>query len=149
MIANRQSLFSPAIARLRSHLSQENIEEAIGHFHEQVEFIREQRDDVHQSLMLWDPILAAWKVIEMTRCTESETKITELYRFIARHYLSLEENAPHVMVTDEQKAKSNADVKRLTEKYGDDMKMIETLGNEFVEYRNRTRDSREKPRFSG
>jgi hypothetical protein len=38
--------------------------------------------------MLWDPILAGWKVIEMTRCTESETKITNLYRFIARHYLT-------------------------------------------------------------
>jgi len=67
---------------------QENIEEAIGHFHERVAFVREQRDDLHQSLMLWDPILAAWKVIEMTRCTEAETKIAELYRFIARHYLT-------------------------------------------------------------
>jgi len=43
---------------------------------------------VHQSLMMWDPILAAWKVIEMSRCTETETKLTELYRFIARHYLT-------------------------------------------------------------
>jgi hypothetical protein len=79
-------LYDGIFTRLSKH--QENIEEAIGHFHERVEFIREQRDDLHQSLMLWDPILAAWKAIEMTRCTESESKISELYRFIARHYLT-------------------------------------------------------------
>jgi hypothetical protein len=79
-------LYDGIFARLSNH--QENIEDAIGHFHERVEFIREQRDDLHQSLMMWDPILAAWKAIEMTRCTETETKITELYRFIARHYLT-------------------------------------------------------------
>ena len=79
-------LYDGIFARLGKH--QENIQEAIGHFHERVEFIREQRDDVHQSLMMWDPILAGWKAIEMTRCTETETKITELYRFIARHYLT-------------------------------------------------------------
>lgn len=73
-------------ARLSRH--QENIEAAIAHFHERVEFIREHRDDLHQSTMLWDPILAAWKAIEMTRCAASEAKITELYRFIARHYLT-------------------------------------------------------------
>jgi hypothetical protein len=79
-------LYDGIFARLVKH--QENIEEAIGQFHECVDFIREQRDDLHQSLMLWDPILAAWKAIEMTRCTESESKISELYRFIARHYLT-------------------------------------------------------------
>ena len=78
-------LYDGIFARLNQHL---NIEESIAHFHERVELIREQRDDVHQSLMLWDPILAGWQVIEMTRCTESEAKITNLYRFIARHYLT-------------------------------------------------------------
>jgi hypothetical protein len=79
-------LYDGIFARLSKR--QENIEAAIGHFHERVDFIREQRDDLHQSTMLWDPILAAWKVIEMTRCAETEAKITELYRFIARHYLT-------------------------------------------------------------
>ena len=78
-------LYDGIFARLKKP---EKIDESIAHFHERVEFIREQRDDVHQNLMLWDPILAGWQVIEMTRCTESETKITNLYRFIARHYLT-------------------------------------------------------------
>lgn len=79
-------LYDGIFARLTKR--QEKIEEAIGHFYERIEFIREQRDDLHQSLMLWDPVLAAWKAIEMTRCTETEAKISELYRFIARHYLT-------------------------------------------------------------
>lgn len=62
--------------------------EAIANFHERVEFIRAQRDDVHQSMMLWDPILHAWKIIDLTRCTETEHRISELYRFIARHFLT-------------------------------------------------------------
>jgi hypothetical protein len=79
-------LYDGTFARLAQR--QEKIEEAVGLVHERIEFIREQRDDLHQSLMLWDPILAAWKVIEMTRCTETESKMAELYRFIARHYLA-------------------------------------------------------------
>ncbi|HEX4191874.1 MAG TPA: hypothetical protein VHY80_02205, partial [Stellaceae bacterium] len=79
-------LYDGIFARLTRR--QEKIEEAIGHFHERVELIREQRDDVHQSLMLWDPILSGWKIIEMSRCNDTETKITNLYRFIARHYLT-------------------------------------------------------------
>lgn len=62
--------------------------EAIANFHERVEFIRARRDDVHQSMMLWDPILHAWKIIDLTRCTETEHRISELYRFIARHFLT-------------------------------------------------------------
>jgi hypothetical protein len=38
--------------------------------------------------MLWDPILSGWKVIEISRCNDTESKITNLYRFIARHYLT-------------------------------------------------------------
>jgi hypothetical protein len=79
-------LYDGIFARLTKR--QEKIEDAIEHFHERVEFIREQRDNVHQSLMPWDSILAGWKTIEMTRCNDTESRITELYRFIARHYLT-------------------------------------------------------------
>lgn len=79
-------LYDGIFARLGNH--QQDVVSTIANFHDRVEYIREQRDDVHQSMMLWDPVLAAWKVIEMTRCTENETRITELYRFIARHYLT-------------------------------------------------------------
>jgi hypothetical protein len=78
-------IFNGIFARL---YNRQESAEAIAHFHERVEFIREQRDDVHQSLMLWDPILAAWKTIENTRNGDTERKITELYRFVARHYLT-------------------------------------------------------------
>jgi 5-bromo-4-chloroindolyl phosphate hydrolysis protein len=79
-------LYDGIFARLNKR--QEKIAEVIKHFHERVAYIREQRDEVHQSLMAWDPILAGWKTIEMTRCNDTEARITELYRFIARHYLT-------------------------------------------------------------
>jgi hypothetical protein len=79
-------LYDSIFARLKHN--QEDAADAVANFHERIEFIREQRDDMHQSMMLWDPILVAWKAIELTRCTETETKITELYRFIARHFLT-------------------------------------------------------------
>lgn len=70
-----------------------------------------------------------------------ETRRQEFNDFlIARHYLSLPETAPHVLVTPEQLAKAVADMEKLVAKYGEDAKMFDTLGNEFVEYRNRTRD---------
>jgi hypothetical protein len=79
-------LYDNIFARLGA--SQKDATDTIAHFHEQIEFIREQRDDVHQSMMMWDGILAKWKTLELTRCTETETRITELYRFIARHFLT-------------------------------------------------------------
>jgi hypothetical protein len=79
-------LYDGIFARLAQN--QEDAAGIVAYFHDRVEHIREQRDDVHQSMMLWDPVLLAWKGIEMTRCTENETKITELYRFIARHFLT-------------------------------------------------------------
>lgn len=66
----------------------QDVAAALAQLPEQIAHIREQRDSVHQTLMIWDPILAAWKAVDMTRCSESEAKITELYRFIARHYLT-------------------------------------------------------------
>ncbi len=61
---------------------------ALDDFQAHLNFIREQRDDVHQSMMKWEPILAGWSSIEMARHTATESKITELYRFTARHYVT-------------------------------------------------------------
>ena len=67
---------------------QDDIIKSIDHIHDYIDVIRGERDDLHQSMMLWEPILAGWRRIEMTRHTETEAKIAELYRFTARHYLS-------------------------------------------------------------
>ena len=79
-------LYNNIFMRLASR--QNDMTDVIAHFAEQVEFVREQRDDVHHNLMLWDGILPKWSTIDLTRCTETETRITELYRFIARHFLT-------------------------------------------------------------
>lgn len=59
---------------------------------------------------------------------------------IARHYQAILEHAKDVKVTDEQVSKSAADLSRLADKYGDDIRFFHTFGNEFVSFRKRTRD---------
>lgn len=77
----------------------------------------------------------------LTREPNRETRRADFEKYlVARHYLSLEKTAPEILVTDEQKTQSTADVVALTQKYGADMHLMNTLADEFVAYRNRTRD---------
>lgn len=70
-----------------------------------------------------------------------DTRRTDFKDFLtARHYQALLEHAKDIIVTPEQVAKSAADMARLADKYGGDMKLMESLGNEFVAFRKRTRD---------
>ena len=82
-------MYDGIFARLAQR--QEAITDVVRKHTDQIEFIREQRDDVHQSMMMWDPILLTWKNVEMTRCSDTESRIAELYRFIARHFLARQE----------------------------------------------------------
>lgn len=71
-----------------ARLDKQQVDAAVERFHERVELIREQRDDLHHNLMLWDPVIPKWKTIELMRCAETEARISELYRFIARHFIT-------------------------------------------------------------
>jgi len=55
-------------------------------FDAQVQFIRQNRDDLHTRLMIWDPIFAIWERTEAVRGAEAEAAIKELYRFVARYF---------------------------------------------------------------
>lgn len=55
-------------------------------FDAQVQFIRQNRDDLHTKLMAWDPIFAIWERTEAVRGADAELAIKELYRFVARHF---------------------------------------------------------------
>lgn len=55
-------------------------------FDAQVQFIRQNRDDLHTKLMAWDPIFAIWERTEPVRGADAELAIKELYRFVARHF---------------------------------------------------------------
>jgi len=82
--------FDGIFARLGNR-NGDDIAKTLEDFYAHVAFIRDQRDDVHQSMMRWEPILAGWKTIEMARSGATEAKITELYRFTARHYVTQQE----------------------------------------------------------
>ncbi len=55
-------------------------------FDAQVQFIRQNRDDLHTRLMSWDPIFAEWQNLDATRSPEAEQAMKDLYRFVARNF---------------------------------------------------------------
>ncbi len=55
-------------------------------FDAQVQFIRQNRDDLHTRLMAWDPIFVIWETMEPVRGPDAEAAIKELYRFVARNF---------------------------------------------------------------
>lgn len=55
-------------------------------FDAQVQFIRQNRDDLHTRLMAWDPVFKIWEILEPVRGPDAEAAIKELYRFVARNF---------------------------------------------------------------
>jgi hypothetical protein len=54
---------------------------------EMIAFIRKNRDDLHQRLMIWDALIAEWKDEEAaTRSKRLEILLRATYRFVARHF---------------------------------------------------------------
>lgn len=54
---------------------------------EMVGFIRKNRDDLHQRLMIWDALIAEWKEEEAAaRSKRLEILLRATYRFVARHF---------------------------------------------------------------
>lgn len=52
-----------------------------------VAFIRKNRDDLHQRLMIWDALIAEWKDEEAaSRSKRLESLLRATYRFVARHF---------------------------------------------------------------
>jgi len=64
-----------------------DVERLVKHIDDRIEIIRNRRDDLHSTLMQWEPILAPWKTLEPARGAPAEAAISELYRFMARHYI--------------------------------------------------------------
>ena len=51
-------------------------------------FIRESRDALHARLLGWDDILKRWQDITIEISIPNETKIKDLYRFLAQNFLT-------------------------------------------------------------
>ena len=59
-------------------------------FNAQIAFIRQARDELHQSLMLWDEMIEAWKHTEMAKGPHLETMLKRTYQFLAQNFLTLQ-----------------------------------------------------------
>ncbi|MBI1775966.1 MAG: hypothetical protein HYR63_11525 [Proteobacteria bacterium] len=53
---------------------------------ETIEYIRRMRDDLHQQLMRWDELIAAWDEVTIERSADNERRIRQTYRFVARYF---------------------------------------------------------------
>ena len=59
---------------------------------------------------------------------------------LAKHYLNIKGNLDDVLVTDKQVAKSQEDLARIADKYGENVQFFETFAQEFYDASNNTRD---------
>lgn len=57
-------------------------------FNAQIAFIRQARDELHQSLMLFDDLIEAWKTTRMERVPETEAMLKRTYQFLAQNFLT-------------------------------------------------------------
>lgn len=57
----------------------------------QTKFIRGTRDDLHTRLWAWEPLIVKWHNITIERSSVNERLLEELYRFLARRFLPVQE----------------------------------------------------------
>jgi predicted enzyme involved in methoxymalonyl-ACP biosynthesis len=57
-------------------------------FNAQIAFIRQARDELHQSTMLFDELIEAWKTVRMERVPETEAMLKRTYQFLAQNFLT-------------------------------------------------------------
>jgi hypothetical protein len=90
-IGRAQALIQAPVAKLGSLIEQADantgeILSLLRRHDEAIQYIRRMRDDVHQQLMRWDELIAAWDTVTIERSAENEGRIRQTYRFVARYF---------------------------------------------------------------
>ena len=57
----------------------------------QIDYIREVRDEVHRRLLPWEDILPVWKTVFVVKSEENIARIRELYQFLAPRFMQVNE----------------------------------------------------------
>ena len=52
----------------------------------QITFIREMRDDLHQKLMIWEEIIAKWEIDMSQKSKGIREAVRSTYRFVAYNF---------------------------------------------------------------
>lgn len=90
-IVRMQSLSLPPITDLEGRFAQVDAQTGeilamLNKFEQNVSYIREMRDDLHQSLMPWDELLDGWQEVALDKGPALEALLKKTYQHLARKY---------------------------------------------------------------
>lgn len=90
-IVRMQSLSLPPITDLEARFAQMDgqtgeILSMLNKFEQNVSYIREMRDDLHQSLRLWDEVMEGWQEVAVEKGPALEALLKKTYQHLARKY---------------------------------------------------------------
>ena len=55
-------------------------------YDQQITFIREMRDELHQNLMIWEEIIEQWDINLNERSKQARAVVQSTYRFVASNF---------------------------------------------------------------
>jgi len=90
-IVRMQSLSLPPMTDLEARFAQVDAQtnellSMLRKFEQNVAYIREMRDDLHQSLMPWDELLEAWQGVPLEKSAELDAVLKKTYHYLAKRF---------------------------------------------------------------
>ncbi|MEE3626042.1 hypothetical protein UCD39_18985 [Nitrospirillum sp. BR 11752] len=90
-IVRMQTLSLPPITDLESRFAQVDAQTGeilamLRKFDQNISYIREMRDDLHQSLLPWDEVLDGWLNVTVEKSPALEALLKRTYHFLAKRY---------------------------------------------------------------
>lgn len=90
-VVRMQTLSLPPITDMEGRFAQVDAQTGeilvmLGKFEQNIRYIREMRDDLHQTMLPWDEIVEAWAGTTAEKSQEFEAVLKTTYQFLARCY---------------------------------------------------------------
>jgi len=90
-IVRMQTLSLPPITDLEARFAQVDAQTGeilsmLAKFDKNITYIREMRDDLHQTLLPWDEVLEDWEGVPTEKSQAFEAVLKKTYQFLARNY---------------------------------------------------------------
>lgn len=90
-IVRMQTLSLPPITDLEARFAQVDAQTGeilsmLAKFDKNITYIREMRDDLHQTLLPWDEVLEDWEGVPAEKSQAFEAVLKKTYQFLARNY---------------------------------------------------------------
>lgn len=90
-IVRMQTLSLPPITDLEQRFAQVDAQTGeilsmLAKFDKNITYIREMRDDLHQTMMPWDEVMEDWETVTAEKSQPFEAVLKKTYQFLARNY---------------------------------------------------------------